>query len=496
MPHGPVTESDGSALFYSGALCQCASDQVANVQRRLDKAFSRRDFLQGAMAMAAGAGGLIPQAQAQQSASQADAPTASTLVLRNVLVFDGIRTALQPGLQVVIKGSRIQSVEPQGQGLPHGARLIDGGGKILMPGLIDAHWHSLMSALSMQQLLMADPALIHLAAGAEAQRTLLRGFTAVRDAGGPVFALKNAIDQGMLPGPRIFPSGAMISQTAGHGDFRFLHEVGPGAACSAAGHAERLGASAIADSADSVRKAAREQLLRGASQIKVMAGGGASSLYDPLDTVQFTLPELRAAVEAADDWGTYVMAHVYLPKGMRRCIEAGIRVIEHGQLTDEDTVRMMADQNVVWSLQPFLPDTAPGQKEDASSQAKSDRIATGTMRAYALAIKHKVQTAWGSDILFAPGRTHFQSVRLTALEHWYAPLDALRQATSQNAAVLALSGQRNPYLDAKLGVIEPGAWADLLLVEGDLSRSLKPLLNPDRHLKVIVKNGQVVRNTL
>lgn len=493
----PLTSSaDDSAPMRSGAFCRCGGDQASQVQRRLERAFSRRDFLQSALAFSAGAGGLLPQASAQQATPEAGASAAAPLVLRNMLLFDGVRTLLRPGQQVVIEDARIRVVEPQDQGTPQGAQIIDCGGRVLMPGLIDAHWHSLMAAMSMQHLLLADPALIHLAAGAEAQRTLLRGFTTVRDAGGPVFALKSAIDQGLMQGPRIFPSGAMISQTAGHGDFRFLHEVGPGAACSAAGHAERIGAAAIADSADSVRKATREQLLRGASQIKLMAGGGSSSLYDPLDTVQFTLPELRAAVEAAEDWGTYVMAHVYLPKGMQRSIEAGIRVIEHGQLADEATARLMADKGIWWSLQPFLPETAPVQKEDAGSQAKSDQIATGTMRAYELAIKHKVQTGWGSDILFAPGRTHYQSVRLAALEHWYAPLDALRQATSQNGELLALSGQRNPYLEARLGVIEPGAWADLLVVEGDLSRTLKPLLEPDRHLKCIIKNGRVVKNTL
>lgn len=484
--------ADDSAPMRSSAFCRCGGDQASQVQRRLERAFSRRDFLQGALAFAAGAGGLLPVAAAQQAMPEAAAP----LVLRNILLFDGVSTVLRPGQQVIVEGGRIRAVESQGQGEPQGARIIDGGGRILMPGLIDAHWHSLMAAMSMQHLLLADPGLIQLAAGAEAQRTLLRGFTTVRDAGGPVFALKSAIDQGLVQGPRIFPSGAMISQTAGHGDFRFLHEVGPGAACSAAGHAERMGAAAIADSADGVRKATREQLLRGASQIKLMAGGGSSSLYDPLDTVQFTLPELRAAVEAAQDWGTYVMAHVYLPKGIQRSIDAGVRVIEHGQLADEATARLMADKGVVWSLQPFLPETAPVQKEDAGSQAKSDQIATGTMRAYELAIKHKVQTGWGSDILFAPGRTRYQSVRLAALEHWYSPLEALRQATSQNGALLALSGQRNPYLEAKLGVIEPGAWADLLVVDGDLSRSLKPLLEPESNLKCIIKSGRVVKNTL
>ena len=476
--------------------CACASDAVTQVHRRLERAFSRRDFLQGLAATLAASTLATPLSAAAQTSPQPGAQAAPPTVFKNLSLFDGKHTRLQQGMAVIVSGSRIQDVVPQGHALPEGAQVIDAGGHVLMPGLIDAHWHSLMAAMSMQHLMLADPALVHLAAAAEAQRTLLRGFTTIRDAGGPVFALKSAIDQGLVQGPRIYPSGAMISQTAGHGDFRFLHEVGPGASCSAVGHAEKLGASAIADSPDSVRKSTREQLLRGASQIKLMAGGGASSLFDPLDSVQYTLPELRAAVEAAEDWGTYVMAHVYYPKGMRRAIEAGVRSIEHGQLADEAVVRLMADKGVWWSLQPFLADTAPTEKESGDSQQKIETVFAGTPHAYELAIKHKVRTGWGTDILFAPGRTVFQNKRLAVMTRWYAPLDALRIATSENAELLALSGERNPYKDARLGVIEPGAWADLLVVQGDVSKDLTPLADPEKSLRLVMKGGRMVKNTL
>lgn len=240
----------------------------------------------------------------------------SATVFRGVRVFDGRTSALRGPSDVVVRGATIESVGPTAaESVPAGpdVRVIDGGGRVLMPGLIDAHWHTTFVAVSAGVALTADPGYLHLMAGREAQRTLLRGFTSVRDAGGPSFALKRAIDEGAIAGPRIYPSGAFITQTAGHGDFRMRHEVPR--ACGTLSHGEVTGASTIADGADQVLRAAREQLLLGASQLKVMAGGGIASPYDPIDVTQYTEAELRAAVEAAEDWGTYVMVHAYTPPG-------------------------------------------------------------------------------------------------------------------------------------------------------------------------------------
>jgi imidazolonepropionase-like amidohydrolase len=184
---------------------------------------------------------------------------------------------------------------------------------------------------------------------------LLRGFTTIRDLGGPSFGLKMAIDQGITPGPRIYPSGAFISQTSGHGDFRMPYEI-PRTIGGPLSHSEQMGAAAIADSPDEVRLRTREQLMKGATQIKLMAGGGVASPYDPLDVAQYTEAEFRAAVEAAENWGTYVTVHAYTPKAIKTAIAGGVKCIDHGQLADEASAKLMADKGIWWSLQPFLDD--------------------------------------------------------------------------------------------------------------------------------------------
>src|SRR5215212_6521472 len=299
----------------------------------------------------------------------------SATVFRGVRVFDGRQPALTGPSDVVVRGNTVESVDPAGSGPGRGGpdvRVIDGGGRVLMPGLIDAHWHATFVAVSAGVALTADPGYLHLVAGREAERTLLRGFTSVRDAGGPSFALKRAIDEGVLTGPRIYPSGAFISQTAGHGDFRLRHEVPR--ACGTLSHGEVTGASTIADGVDQVLRAAREQLLLGASQLKVMAGGGIASPYDPIDVTQYTEAELRAAVEAAEDWGTYVMVHAYTPRAISQAVRAGVRCIEHGHLADDTTAELLAETGTWWSLQPFLDDEDAYQAPDPAARAKQLQV--------------------------------------------------------------------------------------------------------------------------
>ena len=211
----------------------------------------------------------------------------------------------------------------------------------------------MLAGISQLAAVSADLGYLYLVAAKEAQRTLMRGFTSVRDPGGPAFALKRAIDEGIVDGPRIFPSGAMISQTSGHGDFRLRSDL-PRAPNAPLSLVESAGIAMIADGETEVMRRVREQLMLGASQIKMLAGGGVASMYDPLDSTQFSERELRAGVEVASDWNTYVMAHVYTPKGIQRSIRAGVKCIEHGQLADEASVRMMRDEGVWWSLQPFF----------------------------------------------------------------------------------------------------------------------------------------------
>ncbi|MGM0385938.1 MAG: amidohydrolase family protein [Actinomycetota bacterium] len=426
----------------------------------------------------------------------------SAVVFRGVRVFPGHGDSLSELVDVRIDGATITSIAPSAAtgdvaaergAVVDDATTIEGAGRVLMPGLIDAHWHATFAAISTLEAMTADVGYLHLVAGAEAGRTLLRGFTTVRDAGGPAFALKRAIDEGVLPGPRILPSGAFITQTSGHGDFRFRHEV-PRNACAGLSHIEAVGGSTIADGVDQVLRAVREQLMLGATQIKLMAGGGVSSRYDPIDVTQYTEPELRAAVEAAENWGTYVMVHAYTSRSIAQAIRAGVRCIEHGQLADEATVELMAEQDVWWSLQPFLGDEDANPIASPAGREKQRGVSAGTERAFELARKHGVRVAWGTDTLFDAGLATRQGKQLAKMTRWFTPAEVLTMATSGNAELLTLSGPRHPY-PGVLGRVEAGAWADLLLVDGDPLADLSLLADPERSLAVVMKDGVLYKNT-
>ena len=360
-----------------------------------------------------------------------------------------------------------------------------------MPGLIDAHWHAFMAATPQMLLMTADSSYLQLLAARQAEATLMRGFTTVRDLGGPVFGLKRAIDEGVMLGPRIYPSGAFISQTSGHGDFRFVFEV-PRTLGGPLSHSEVEGVAAIADSPDEVRLRAREQLRNGASQIKLMAGGGVASPHNPIESTQYTEAEIRAAVEAADNWGTYVTVHAYTPRAIRQALAAGVKCIEHGHLIDEPTAKLLADKDIWWSLQPLLDDEdVPALSPE--SQKKALEVFAGTDNAYKLAKKYKVKTAFGSDILFDARIASRQGAILAKMVRWYTPAEALEMATADNGELMALSGFINPY-PGKLGVVEEGALADLLLVDGNPLENIKLVEDPDKNFLVIMKDGTIYKN--
>jgi imidazolonepropionase-like amidohydrolase len=309
-----------------------------------------------------------------------------------------------------------------------------------------------------------------------------------------VFGLKRAIDEGVMIGPRIYPSGAFISQTSGHGDFRFSFEVPrpPGGPLS---HSEVEGIAAIADSPDEVRLRAREQLRQGASQIKLMAGGGVNSPHNPIESTQYTEAEIRAAVEAAENWGTYVTVHAYTPRAIRQAVAAGVKCIEHGHLIDEPTAKLLADKGIWWSLQPLTYDEDVFARMDPVSQRKAQEIWAGTDNAYKLAKKYNVKTAFGTDILFDAGAASRQGAYLAKMVRWYTPAEALKMATGDNGELMALSGFINPY-PGKLGVVEEGALADLLLVDGNPLENIKLVEDPGKNFLVIMKDGTIYKNTL
>jgi imidazolonepropionase-like amidohydrolase len=437
---------------------------------------------------------LLPLAAGAASSTAPQPPQA--VLFENVRIFDGTSARLSAPSNVLVVGNLIQSISSQAVAPPAGTALtrIQGGGRTLMPGLIDNHVHIALSTTGQADLL--SPAttaeVLQARATAEAGDMLMRGFTSVRDMGGPLLTARSAIDKGELPGPRIYPSGAMISQTSGHGDSRlpqersrrFFGEVSKG---------EQLGANYIADGRDEVLTATRENLRAGATQIKVMAGGGAASAYDPLDVTQYTLDEMKAAVEAASDWNTYVTVHAYTPRAVRRAVEAGVLCIEHGQLLDEDTMKLLADKGIWLSLQVLdpAPPTAP-----ESTRLKKAQVVEGTNNAYVWAKKYGVKLAWGTDFLFDPRQNARQAADILKLKQWFTPAEILKMVTHDNAQLLALSGPRNPYQAGKLGVVEEGAYADLLLVDGDPIANVDLIGDPAKNFVVIMKDGKVYKNTL
>lgn len=411
-------------------------------------------------------------------------------VFQQVRVLDVRRGSVGDPVQVVVRDGVIDEISAAAE-VPPGAHVVSGDGRTLIPGLIDAHWHSLFAAVPLMTAMMGDVGYLHIVAAATARETLLRGFTTVRDAGGPSLGLKQAIDAGLVPGPRIYPSGAMISQTGGHGDFRTRHEV-PRGRTGHLSHAELVGAVRIADGVSAVFEAAREQLMLGASQLKLMAGGGVASPYDPLDVTQYTEDELHAAVEAAANWGTYVMVHAYTPRAVQQSVRAGVKCIEHGQLLDDETAALMAENGIWWSLQPFLDDDDAPPVPPAN-QSKFDQMVRGTDTAYELARKHDVRLAWGTDTLFDPGLAAKQGKQLAKMTRWFTPAEVLTMATVTNAELLALAGERNPY-PGVLGVVEEGALADLILVNGNPLDDLQLLAVPETAFALIMKQGAVVKD--
>jgi len=422
---------------------------------------------------------------------------ASSVLIENVRIFDGTSPTLSPASNVLVRDNLIAEISSQPIQLDNASNIvrIAGGGRTLMPGLIDAHYHVMMASIPLQVALGGPEGYLNLVGANAAERILMRGFTSVRDLAGPVFSVKQAIDEGLIKGPRIWPSGALISQTSGHGDYRSRTDL-PRTPTSNLHFAERTGGAAIADGVDEVLRRTREQLMLGASQIKLAAGGGVSSIYDPIDVSQYTEAEFRAAVEAAENWGTYVTVHAYTPRAVQTAIRAGVKVIDHGQMIDRETAKMMAKQDIWISLQPFLDDEDAIPFPDGSvNRLKQLQMFLGTDEAYKLAIEYGLKIAWGTDTLFDAELTKRQGAQLAKMVRWFEPAEVLKMATSTNAELLALSGPRSPY-SGKLGVVQEGALADLLLVDGDPIANIDLVADPENNFLVIMKDGRIYKNTV
>jgi imidazolonepropionase-like amidohydrolase len=373
--------------------------------------------------------------------------------------------------------------------------IIDAKGRTLMPGLIDAHWHMMFNFWPISKMMGADFGSHSIAAALSAKDALLRGFTTVRDPAGNCMPVKNAIDEGLIDGPRVYPSLGAVSQTSGHFDFRGPNDV-PEDPNALLPYTMKVGHTIIADGVPEVIKRTREVLRMGATQVKAMAGGGVSSLFDPLDVTEYTFEEAKAICDVARTWNTYVTIHANTDEAIQMWIRAGAMCVEHGLFISEETAKLMAEKGVWWSMQAMEVEGEDAYTfESPISQAKYVDCVAGLEKVIAQAQKHHVKTAWGTDILFDPAFAKKQGKFLAKLERWYTPYEVLRMATSGNAELLKMCGPRDPS-PGEFGVVKEGAFADLILVNGNPLENIDLVADPDRNSAMIMKGGVVYKNTL
>ncbi len=428
-------------------------------------------------------------------APTADAEAPNLVLIENVKVFDGRSGALQDG-PVLIEGNLIKAVGAEATNVD--ATTIDGGGRTLMPGLMDAHVHLALVRRPGEIRNDYDWMYVGALAGVQAEEMLLRGFTTVRDIGGPTVGLHRAIEEGQIIGPRVFSSGPFITQTSGHGDFRNYNEPHP-AISGEVSLMERQGWLIMADGPERVTMAVREALRYGAKQIKMMAGGGVSSPYDPLHTVQGGPAEFKAAVEAAEQWGTYVAVHAYTDLAVKQAVEAGVKCIDHGPFLTESTMKLMAEKGVFLAPTARIALTTPeavGLDPKSGTAAKLRQVNEGAKNQLKWAKQFNVKVVFSTDQFGAPEIFAEQSNEFLTLAEHFSPVEVLRIATSNVADLLMLSGKLHPYQDGPLGVIEEGAYADLILVEGDPTKDATILADYENNIDLIMKDGVIYKNEL
>ena len=430
-----------------------------------------------------------------QEATDEELP-ASQFLFENVRVFDGVSDGLSSPTSVLVENNLIKSIGGGSAG-PQAVR-IDGGGRTLMPGLMDAHVHLSLVRRPGEIRNDYDWMYVGALANEQAREMLLRGFTTVRDIGGPTVGLHRAIEEGQIIGPRIFSSGPYITQTSGHGDFRNYNDPHPGITGELS-LMERQGWLIMADGPAEVTRAVREALRYGAKQIKMMAGGGVSSPYDPLHTVQGGPEEFEAAVKAAEQWGTYVAVHAYTDTAVRQAVEAGVKCIDHGPFLTEDTMKLMAEKGVYLAPTARIGLTTPealGLDPNGPTAAKLRQVNEGAENQLRWAKQYGVKVVFSTDQFGAPEIFAEQSKEFLTLAEHFSPVEVLRMATSNVAELLELSGKLHPYQEGSLGVVEEGAYADMLLVEGDPTEDATILADYENNLRLIMKDGVIYKNTL
>jgi imidazolonepropionase-like amidohydrolase len=407
------------------------------------------------------------------------------VLFRNATLLDPEKDDVQGGHEVLVEGDRIKEVSAKPIKAPKAA-VIDCGKRTLMPGLIDSHVHVTLSEVYIRQL-ENIPLTLMTARAIDLMRGMLdRGFTTVRDTGGADWGIKTAVEQGLVPGPRLFIAGRAIGPTGGHSDGRRRTDAGGGCYCC---NALRF-TMEVSDGSDNVRRSAREQMRQGADQIKIMMSGGVASPYDPLDSLQFSPGEVAAAVEEAHAFGRYVCAHAYSPEAITRAANGGVRTIEHGNLIDEKTAKLMASKGMylIANLVTYFAMRERAKDFGMSGEMleKNELVIDGALKSLEICKRAGVPVAYGTDLL---GQLQVdQSREFLMRAEVLSPIEIIRQATLIGAEVVRQEG--------KLGCVRPGAFADLIVVDGNPLKDLGLLQDQGRHLSAIMKGGKFHKNRL
>jgi len=407
------------------------------------------------------------------------------LHFKNFRLLEPAYGELRGGYELLIEGERVRELSERPI-VSRAAEVVDCGGRTLMPGLIDCHVHVIHSEVNIRFLEAMPLTLLTARASLRLRAMLDRGFTTVRDTGGADWGIKTALEHGYLVGPRLYIAGMSIGPTGGHSDGRRRTDDGDGCSCCNGLKFK----SAVADGTDEVRKAAREQMRQGADHVKIMMSGGVASPYDPLDSLQFSEGEVAAVVEEAHAFGRYVCAHAYSAEAITRAARLGVRTIEHGNLIDDAAARLMASKGMflVANLVTYYAMKERAQKfgMSAESLAKNEIVLEGGLKSLEICKRYGVPVAYGSDLL---GELHWdQSREFSLRREVVSPIEIIRSATTIAAQVLRLEG--------KVGTLLPGAWADLLLVDGDPLKDLAVLEDQGRHLSIIMQAGRFHKRRL
>ena len=428
-------------------------------------------------------------------AQTADAP--AQVLITNVDVWDGTSDAVAKGVDVLVEGNKIKNV---GKGIKaSGATVIDGKGGTVTPGLIDMHQHLILNGGTAAG--NTWDAYVQGAHASRAAEYLLRsGFTTIRDIAGNTIGLKRAINQGFLPGPRVYTSGPALGPTGGHSDW--------GSRVAAPGEENyqiKVQNTFVLDGVADYLRAGRWIFRNGGDFLKVMSGGGVASEFDPIDLNSPSLEEMKAAVQVANEYGGYVAIHGYTDAAYNKSLDAGVKSFEHGFLISEKTVIRMAKEDVWWSWQPYGSYNTFGMGNfpdwfTDDMREKGAAVAEGAVQVPKWMKKHGIKIVNGSD-MFGWDNWHNALVNVTypieIPDSPFTSLDAMKMSTSNaGQMLLELSApSRNPYKDAKLGVVETGAWADILIWDGDPTQDIKLVLE-EQNLKLVMKDGKVYKNLL